>query len=84
MIASSFLNRQSLRVRRLLAPVMTMAVCMLLTGCVASDMMLSSVTKQRYVKNSKSFVLMLFHSKREPTISPMTAPSMFAPLHNYN
>lgn len=44
MIASSFLNRQSLRVRRLLAPVMTMAVCMLLTGCVASDMMLSDVS----------------------------------------
>ena len=33
------------------------------------------------VSNSKSFVLMLFHSNREPAISPIIAPSIFKLLH---
>lgn len=40
----------------------------------AMVMTVSSVKKQSGWKNSKSFVKILFHSNREPTISPIMAP----------
>ena len=42
----------------------------------AKVMMLSSVIWQPSVMNSKDLLLLLFHSNRDPTISPIIAPSI--------
>ena len=41
---------------------------------IDSDMMLSSVMKHFRVNKLKRLYLVLFHSKREPTISPIIEP----------
>ena len=50
---------------------------------IASVIMLSSVIKHSSVNSSNSLVLILFHSNRDPTMSPMMAPSMVVPSLNY-